>query len=49
MPRCRIEEQLNATSVKSEPKTDRPLRVLIVEDARSADALLLLALLKGGF
>jgi PleD family two-component response regulator len=35
--------------VKSEPKIDQPLRVLIVEDVKSDVALLLLALRDGGF
>jgi PAS domain S-box-containing protein len=35
--------------VKQENKTDRPLRVLIVEDAKSDVALLLLVLRTGGF
>jgi PAS domain S-box-containing protein len=35
--------------VKPEQKIDRPLRVLIVEDAKSDIALLLLALREGGF
>jgi hypothetical protein len=37
------------TTVEAEQKTDRPLRVLIVEDAKSDVALLLLALRAGGF
>ena len=37
------------TTVKAEQKMDRPLRVLIVEDAKSDVALLLLALRAGGF
>ncbi len=37
------------TIVKPEPKIGRPLRVLIVEDAKSDIALLLLALREGGF
>jgi PAS domain S-box-containing protein len=37
------------TTVKTEQKMDRPLRVLIVEDAKSDVALLLLALRAGGF
>ena len=35
--------------VKPEQKIDQPLRVLIVEDAKSDVALLLLALRQGGF
>jgi CheY-like chemotaxis protein len=35
--------------VKPEQKIDRPLRVLIVEDAKSDITLLLLALREGGF
>ena len=37
------------TTVEAEQKIDRPLRVLIVEDAKSDVALLLLALRAGGF
>jgi PAS domain S-box-containing protein len=37
------------TTVKTEQKMDRPLRVLIVEDAKSDIALVLLALRAGGF
>ena len=37
------------TTVETEQKMDRPLRVLIVEDAKSDVALLLLALRAGGF
>lgn len=37
------------TIVEAEQKMDRPLRVLIVEDAKSDVALLLLALRAGGF
>jgi PleD family two-component response regulator len=37
------------TIVKPEQKIDQPLRVLIVEDAKSDIALLLLALREGGF
>jgi PAS domain S-box-containing protein len=36
-------------TVKSEQKTDQPLRVLIIEDAKSDITLLLLALREGGF
>src|ERR1700689_1567516 len=36
-------------TVKSEQKTDQPLRVLIVEDVKGDIALLLLALREGGF
>ena len=37
------------TTVISEEKPSQPLRVLIVEDAKSDVALLLLALRQGGF
>jgi two-component system, NarL family, sensor histidine kinase UhpB len=37
------------TTVEAEQKVARPLRVLIVEDAKSDVALLLLALRAGGF
>jgi CheY-like chemotaxis protein len=43
------EGELMQTIVKPEQKIDQPLRALIVEDAKSDVALLLLALRQGGF
>jgi PAS domain S-box-containing protein len=43
------EGELMQTTVKPEQKIDQPLRVLIVEDAKSDVALLLHALRQGGF